>query len=51
VAGFEGAEVGAEGEGRVPFGDPRREAVGENGDDFATDGADAMGGIGEEGGG
>jgi hypothetical protein len=46
VEGFEGAEVGAEGEGRVPLGDPRWEAVGENGDDLAADGADALEGIG-----
>ena len=32
----------------MPFGDPVGQAIGKNGDDFATDGADALGGIGEE---
>ena len=42
------AGVGAEGERRVPLGDPGREAVGEDGNHFAAHRADAVAGIGGE---
>ena len=45
---LEGAEVGTEGEGRVPLADPFGQAIGENRNDLAADSTDAARLIGEQ---